>query len=97
MPHKRKPSTYQKKLLKKQQKTSLKQQKRYSKQIVQENTYYDKQRKETINLLPRNEIIRRVTKIYPDAPPQAIPNIQDGQVLDVTNQYHLNIFQTNNT
>jgi len=92
MPHKRNPSTYERKLVAKKAAESLKTQRSYSRKIVNENAYHDQLKRETVNILEQEEIIKQVIAIYPDAPPQAIPTVQDGFVLTIPNLYHLELF-----
>jgi hypothetical protein len=97
MPHTRKRgkrnlTTYKRKLAQKATEQSLREQRSFSSQIVRDNAFHDRINGETVNILAQSEIIRQVTTIYPDAPPQAIPTVQDGSVLNVPNVYHLELF-----
>jgi len=92
MPHKRKPSTYQKKMAAKQAAQNLREQQNYSRAIINQNAYHDRVNGEKVNTLEQKEIIAQLTALYPEAPPQAVPNVQDGSVLTIPNLYQLELF-----
>jgi len=97
MPHKksrgnRKPSTYERKMAKKQAEQTLQEQQRFSRNIINSSAFHDRVNGEKVNILEQKEIINQLTALYPDAPPQAIPTVQDGSVLTIPNLYHLELF-----
>ena len=92
----RKPSTYHVKISKKQAKQTLREQQNLARHIISVNAFHDRITGERVNTLPPDEIIKQITATYPQAPPEAIPTVQDGSVLTIPNRYHLELFSGSN-
>lgn len=72
------------------------QQQETSRNYITDNQYKDQVIGETVNLVTTSAILGELTQAYPEASDKeltkAVPNVDPGDVLDVPNRYHLELF-----
>ena len=70
----------------------LKEQKQASRKFIQDYQYTDRVNKEQVNLVTSEEIHDNLKANFQGVVMAAVPNVDRGDVLEVPNLYHLELF-----